>query len=401
MLLPQKQPIIMRVRKAVMRKTLPATFILALLISIIVAIQFVNVAVANFTPLPPDLPHIYIKSDGSINPSTAPIQKVGDTYTFTTDIIDYTIEVQRDNIIIDGFGFTISQTPIDTSQLMIPAGWHPAIDLTSRSNVTVKNTEFIHCISSIDLENSSSISTTQNSIKDNSHIAIFIYSSSNITIAKNDMTSNYQGILIIDSKHIDILENNITQNRVGIQCYAYTLPPPNATSSCAYIDIIGNNIRNNWENGIRLHASFHTHIEYNNIANNNYGINLYPSYYSIIYHNNFVSNTQNVYTRGGLSSGGGNTWIWDSGTTGNYWSDYLTRYPNASEINSSGIGDMLYVIDENNQDNYPLIAPVDTEVIPEFPSWTILPLLITTTLVAIICKQRLPKTANQHHILGD
>jgi len=377
-----------------MRKTLPATFILALLISIIVAIQLVNVAVANFTPLPPDLPHIYIKSDGSIYPSTAPIQKVGDTYTFTSDIIDYTIEVQRDNIIIDGAGFTINQTPIDTSQYMMPSGWHPAIDITNRSNVTVKNTQFTHCISSVDLENSSSISITQNKITGNSYIAIFIYSSSNITIAKNNITSNYQGMLIIDSKHIDILENSITQNSVGIQCYASTLPPKlisDATSSCAYVDIIGNNIIGNTKNGILLHASFHNHIEYNTIENNNNGIYLYPSYYTIICHNNFVSNIQNVYT-----SGGGNTWIWDSGSEGNYWSDYLTRYPNASEINSSGIGDMPYVIDENNQDNYPLMEPC---IIQEFPSWTILLLLITATLLIIICKQRLPKNTktNRNH----
>ena len=33
--------------------------------------------------------------------------------------------------------------------------------------------------------------------------------------------------------------------------------------------------------------------------------------------------------------------------------------------------------------------------IPEFPSWIILPLLITATLVAIIYKKRLPKTPNQ------
>jgi parallel beta-helix repeat protein len=364
-----------------------ATFILALLIFIIVALQLVNVAVANFPPLPPDLPPIYIRSDGSIYPSTAPIQRVRDTYTFTSDITDYTIEVQHDNIIIDGAGFTINQTPIDTSQYMIPAGWHAAIDFTGRSNVTVKNIEFINCISSINLGNSSNISITQNKITENSDIAIFIYSSSNCTIAKNDLTSNYQGMLIIDSKHIDIRENNITQNRVGIQCYAYTLPPqlnPNATSPCAYIDIIGNNIRNNWENGIRLHASFHTHIEYNNIENNNYGINLYPSYYTIICHNNFISNTQNVYTSGGSSSGGGNTWTWDNGSEGNYWSNY-----NRTDTDGDGIGDTPYIINENNQDNHPLMQPA---VIPEFPSWTpLLVMLISVIVVAVIYRRRLSK----------
>jgi len=36
----------------------------------------------------------------------------------------------------------------------------------------------------------------------------------------------------------------------------------------------------------------------------------------------------------------------------------------------------------------------DYGVIPEFPSWAILPLLLVATLVVIICKKRLPKTPN-------
>jgi len=43
-------------------------------------------------------------------------------------------------------------------------------------------------------------------------------------------------------------------------------------------------------------------------------------------------------------------------------------------------------------------------VIPEFPSWAVLPLLITATLVIIVCKKRLPKNlSNQQKsfILGD
>jgi len=42
--------------------------------------------------------------------------------------------------------------------------------------------------------------------------------------------------------------------------------------------------------------------------------------------------------------------------------------------------------------------------IPEFPSWTILPLLLVATLVAIICKKRLPKNLNNQQkpfISGD
>jgi hypothetical protein len=52
---------------------------------------------------------------------------------------------------------------------------------------------------------------------------------------------------------------------------------------------------------------------------------------------------------------------WDNGSLGNYWSDYLTRYPNASEIRHTGIGDTPYVIDEDNVDYHPLMYPYDIE----------------------------------------
>jgi hypothetical protein len=56
----------------------------------------------------------------------------------------------------------------------------------------------------------------------------------------------------------------------------------------------------------------------------------------------------------------------------NYWSDYLTRYPNASEIDSSGVWDTPYVFAdsigfENRkfQDSHPLMSPL---AVPNFSS---------------------------------
>lgn len=49
--------------------------------------------------------------------------------------------------------------------------------------------------------------------------------------------------------------------------------------------------------------------------------------------------------------------VWDDGFVGNYWHDYLTRYPGASEIGDTGIGDTPYVIDANNVDHCPLMYP--------------------------------------------
>jgi len=80
----------------------------------------------------------------------------------------------------------------------------------------------------------------------------------------------------------------------------------------------------------------------------------------------------------------------------NFWSDYLTKYPNAAEIDSSGIGNTPYKINiyansevtETLQDNHPLMKPVSipnfgapqtsssqtinpSPSVPEFPSWTL------------------------------
>jgi hypothetical protein len=52
---------------------------------------------------------------------------------------------------------------------------------------------------------------------------------------------------------------------------------------------------------------------------------------------------------------------WDDGSgSGNYFSDYTTRYPAAT--NDGNVWDTPYVIDSNNQDNYPLVDIVDYTV---------------------------------------
>jgi len=73
--------------------------------------------------------------------------------------------------------------------------------------------------------------------------------------------------------------------------------------------------------------------------------------------------------------------VWDDGACeGNYWSDYEDRYPDAEEIYESGIWNTPYVVDINNQDNYPLI--------PEFSSFLILPLFMMATLLAVVVYRR-------------
>src|SRR5208337_1113026 len=98
----------------------------------------------------------------------------------------------------------------------------------------------------------------------------------------------------------------------------------------------------------------------------------------IFYHNNFINNTQ-IDTQVWLYSNPSSP-KWDNGTQGNYWSDYLTNYPSAKEVNNTGTYDTPYTITENTDyfghatyhfyDNYPLVNPVEIpQNVTELPSW--------------------------------
>jgi hypothetical protein len=74
---------------------------------------------------------VYIMADGSVYPPDAPISTVDYiAYILTGDINSYAdgIVVERDNIIINGAGYTL-QGP----------GYRKGIDLSGRTNVTVQN----------------------------------------------------------------------------------------------------------------------------------------------------------------------------------------------------------------------------------------------------------------------
>lgn len=72
---------------------------------------------------------VYIRADGSIDPPTAPISTADNiTYVFLTNMDD-SIVVERDNIIIDGEGYTVQGS-----------GSGNGFYWSGISNVTVKNT---------------------------------------------------------------------------------------------------------------------------------------------------------------------------------------------------------------------------------------------------------------------
>ena len=171
-----------------------------------------------------------------------------------------------------------------------------------------------------------------------------------ITVQNLNLNRNGQALLLAYTTDSMITQNNITENIHGI----YLCGSSDNTAS-------GNKISRNAANGIYLYYS----------ENNSF------------FHNNFIDNTSHVYTVGASSNS------WDNGTEGNYWTSYTSI-----DNDSDGIGDLSYIIDVNNRDNYPLV-----NTIPEFPSWVLLPLLITATLVAILYKRKLRSTRQSNRLM--
>ena len=209
-----------------------------------------------------------------------------------TGNINNPIVLEKDNIIIDGRNYSLQGL-----------GKGRGMELSDRKNITLKNFEINHF-----------------------EIGIYIYDYSeprNNTISGNIITNNTFGI------YIEHAHNNT---------------------------ISGNYIKNN-DHGIWLYNSSNNNIVRNYMTNNRNGTSIMLSPFmpassnNLIYHNSYVNNTRHIYIVPSGFAIPDSINIWDNGVEGNYWSNY-----NDTDSNGDGIGDTPYVIDENNQDNCPLMS---------------------------------------------
>jgi hypothetical protein len=291
-----------------MRKAFALVLILVILISsCIIAVQPVKAQ---------SLTGIIINADGSVTPSSPAIQMAENTCIITANL-NSSITVERGNIVVDGANHTLQGPGISQNTI--------AITLMA-SNVTVENLHVTGWKAGV--YGAFNNNTITNNVFAGNYQAVSIYAD-NYVVSENSISGSSDAAILIDTGATRPQgdDNLITQNQL--------------TSNNWALDILNSN---------------GTTIAQNNVTNNAVALvlgtlsaNVNSAGFQLLYSNNFINNTQILYVPIGvpfmqdvvpLSPAG----QWDYGSIGNYWSDYLSRYSNATEIDHSGIGDTPYAI---------------------------------------------------------
>ncbi len=228
----------------------------------------------------------------------------------------------------------------------------------SAGNLISENAVFLNTYTGISCANSINITIASNNISAND-LGIVLLISTNNTLMANDLHSNNVagiytfnstgnlvvdnslfsnkdfGIWMSDSKSNYVEENRINSNdRFGVYL----------TNSTANI-IWKNSYAANKQFGIRLDESPNNTVASNTITETGVrGLLLFYSDGNRIFHNNLVNNTGSITS---INS----TNFFDNGSEGNYWQEY-----DGSDAEQDGIGDTPHIIDQDNQDDYPLMG---------------------------------------------
>jgi len=198
-----------------------------------------------------------------------------------------------------------------------------------------------------------------NNVVGNNGNGIYLYGAHCNNISNNNISGNrMRGVFVYSSSDNTVSHNRVTENEQGIYG-SY------ATNNTFSFNTISYN---------KLHGVYLTTLSDGNVLNdnvftyNNYGAWVRGSKYNIVFSNFFANNEKGLY----FCCGGKNNIIygnifmnnvewnargypvnqWDNGSVGNYWDDY-----NGTDMDDDGVGDTPYVIQNSNQDRFPLMKP--------------------------------------------
>jgi len=366
---------------------------------------------ANPGPVNLTIRHGYIRSTGEIDPPSLPITRAGNTYTLTGNIVNYTLEIQRDNMVLDGAGYTL--------QGVYALGFS-GLTLSNVDSVVVKNLKINLFNDGFLLQNSNHVNITHNRV--DASFCVILQDVDSVEVFSNTFFGRGYSICgecrnsvfnynYLDSEGIQIcgdsnrITNNYLENRItvaislgynNLPC-SETLVSGNtvnfdADSGVAGLGIFfgssGNNITQNRFTGshtefgacgVAVTHSNNNAVYENSFINCKHGVR-FDSYFrspestaesSISLDNQFYRNNFNNSLLSSVFGNNNSVNQWDNGVEGNFWSDY-----SGVDATSDGIGDTPYQVGVNNTDNYPLVAPVKIQFSENQPTPIVAPTVL-------------------------
>ena len=251
---------------------------------------------------------------------------------------------------------------VDQEGLTIDSSDIGYLGLVNCTNIRIKNVALSDNGQGLLLAFTSNSTIENATIVDNG-IGIHVMGSDANTITSSNITDNNSGVNIYLSSLNNITKNTITNNGIsmGVLIMGWGTLWQSKSIPCED-NSINSNIMLNGGIFLSNKGVTRTSVTNNFIMKGSIGISLdWGASNNTIYHNNFIDNVKQVTVN---NDRGNCTNIWDDGypSGGNYWSDYNGTdvfsgvYQN--EIGSDGIGDVPYIIDKINDDNFPLVRPI-------------------------------------------
>ncbi len=286
-------------------------------------------AKANFMPVPIPQPAIVINSDGTVSPASSPIERNGNIYTLATDITGYTIASERDNVVIDGNGYTLRGN-----------GSSVGVFLKNRNGITVRNLTITGFAYGIELFaegyfglNSTGNTLTNNVVTGNKYGIYLGYSFNNVL--RNNRVSNSTRNFWIGSSYVNDIDASNTvdgkpiiywvnvQNRVAppdagyvafVNCTNVTAQGLSLSHNSQGILVASTvnakvtlNLLTDCDDGIYVYNSAGTSVTENTVSGNKNGIHVDSSSNNLIQSNNAASNEIGVYITGNSVVSANNT----------------------------------------------------------------------------------------------
>jgi parallel beta-helix repeat protein len=179
-----------------------------LLITVLIAST--NTLATTIKPARADIETIYIRTNGSIDPQSAPIRRTGDSYALTSDICNRTLEIQANNIVIDGQEHLLWSTVTSASS---------GIDLSSVVNDTVRNITIDNYANGIQLYSCSRCKLLNNGASNCNSFGIILSNSDNSLLLGNKIAHCNEGLLLEQSNDNVLIDNNIVNSITGLEIW--------------------------------------------------------------------------------------------------------------------------------------------------------------------------------------